>query len=154
MHKCNVAFMGLAAISMVSACSDNGSQSEPVASDVTKQASSNAPDSPPAFLSKDMDWVPKDIWLPVDFKPTQSQKISPVAETYVLRGETDMNAAELETSFSEHMVAAGYEPFGSDKPKPGKPMFRGNGHGMIVVTITDKGPMRELTVGVENASGT
>ena len=49
-------------------------------------------DDTPDFVPMDMSWIPADIWLPDDFQPRQSQKISPVADTYVLRGITQMAA--------------------------------------------------------------
>lgn len=145
----------LGAIVLLAACSDNSTDeqiSSPAAADLQMQLPVVSDDTPD-FVPKDMSWLPADIWLPADFKPRQSQKISPVTETYVLRGITQMNAAELIETISSKMVAANYEPYEMSKPKPGRLLFRGNGHGTVVITISEADTGRELVVSVENASG-
>ena len=97
--------------------------------------------------------MPKDIWLPEDFEPTQSLKMNPVAETYLLRGNTQTGAADLLATYNDRMIASGYEPFSLGKPKPGIITFRGNGHGAIVIRVMDEGAMRVLAISVENATG-
>ena len=145
----------LAAIVLLAACSDN-STDEQTSSSATAAPDMQLPvvaDDAPAFLPKDMAWMPKDIWLPEDFQPRWSQKLSPVAESYVLGGITQLSAAKLAEVISANMKAANYQPFETPKPQPGRLMFRGNGHGMIVFTVSEAGTGRQLTISVENASG-
>ena len=42
------------------------------------------------------------------------------------------------------MAAANYEPYEMSKPKPGRLLFRGNGHGTVVITISEADTGREL----------
>ena len=135
---------------LATACSEDPQQSEAVANG---QLEISEIESTPDFLSKDMDWIPKDIWLPADFEPKQSLKINPMAETYVLRGNTQTSAADLLTAYEDRMVVAGYELPPAEKPKPGTLVFRGNGHGTVVIDIRDDGIKRELVISVENATG-
>ncbi|MGB5778956.1 MAG: hypothetical protein WBH10_07755 [Allopontixanthobacter sediminis] len=145
-----------AAMCVLAACNEadeaHDGASSPAAGATAMQAPLVADDSPD-FLPKDMSWMPADIWLPDDFEPRQSQKISPVADTYVLRGITQMSSAALAEAISTKMTAANYEPYEPWKPKPGRLMFRGNGHGTIVITIGEATTGRELVISVENASG-
>ncbi len=150
MKKCRATVIIAAPILMTMACSDDPQQSEAAANGPLEIS---AADSPPDFLSKDMDWMPKDIWLPTDFEPTQSQKMNPLAETYLLRGNTQMSATDLLAAYEDRMIAVGYELLPVEKPKPGTIIFRGNGHGNIVINISDDGIKRVLVVSVENASG-
>lgn len=147
----------LAAMCLLSACgdigADNGASAAAAASPNPAMQLPVVKDDTPDFVPKDMSWMPADIWLPDDFQPRQSQKISPVAETYVLRGITQMAAAELGETISAKMAAANYEPYEMSKPKPGRLLFRGNGHGTVVITISEADTGRELVVSVENASG-
>lgn len=140
----------VAPILLATGCSDEPQQPEAVAEGALEISEV---DSPPAFLPKDMGWMPKDIWLPADFEPTQSQKINPMAETYILRGNTQTSAADLLAAYNDRMIAAGYDLSPVDKPKPGMIVFRGNGHGMIVIDVKDDGIKRVLVVSVENATG-
>ena len=150
MKTCSAMIAMAAPILLMTACSDDPPSSEPVTDGEVEISEIEAT---PDFLSKDMDWMPKDIWLPADFEPTQSQKINPMAETYILRGNTQMVAAGLLDNYKEQMVAAGYELLPARKPKPGMLMFRGNGHGTIVIDVKDDGIKRDLVVSVENATG-
>lgn len=137
-------------IMLTTACSDESKQ--PAAS-ADGPLDIVAADSPPAFLPKDMDWLPKDIWLPEDFEPTQSLKMNPTAETYVLRGNSLSSAADLLAAYKERMITAGYEPYSGGKPKPGILAFSGNGHGAVVIRVMDEGAVRVLAISVENATG-
>ena len=124
----------LAAIVLLAACSDN-STDEQTSSSATAAPDMQLPvvaDDAPAFLPKDMAWMPKDIWLPEDFQ---------------------LSAAKLAEVLSANLQAANYQPFETPKPQPGRLMFRGNGHGMIVFTVSEAGTGRQLTISVENASG-
>ncbi|MGB5483713.1 hypothetical protein [Parasphingorhabdus sp.] len=150
MKKCTVILKIVTPILLVTACSDDKQQSEAV---VKGPVEISEIESTPDFLPKDMEWMPEDIWLPADFEPKQSQRINPMAETYVLRGITQMTAAELLATYEDRMVAAGYELPPVEKPKPGMMIFRGNGHGTVVIDVRDDGVKRELVVSVENASG-
>lgn len=145
----------LAAIVLFTACGEKNSDEKvnTPAAEATEMQLPVVSDDTPDFLSKDMSWLPKDIWLPDDFVPRQSQKLSPLAETYLLRGITQISGAELAETISAKMAAANYQPYESSKPKPGRLMFRGNGHGTIVMTISEAGTGRELVISVENASG-
>ena len=80
-------------------------------------------------------------------------KLNPMAETYLLRGNTQTSTADLLAAYDERMIAAGYEPFSVGKPKPGIVAFRGNGHGAIVIRVLDEGAKRVLAISVENATG-
>lgn len=135
---------------LAAGCSDDPQQPEASAD---RPVAISAVDSPPAFLPKDMAWMPKDIWLPEDFEPTQSLKMNPMAETYLLRGNTQASAADLLAAYNQRMIASGYEPFAVGKPKPGIIAFRGNGHGAIVIRVLDEGAKRVLAISVENATG-
>ncbi len=148
-------FTMVAPILLTAACSDDPKQPAASSDGPVKNGpvEISAADSPPAFLPKDMDWMPKDIWLPEDFEPTQSLKMNPVAETYLLRGNTQTGAADLLATYNDRMIASGYEPFSLGKPKPGIITFRGNGHGAIVIRVMDEGAMRVLAISVENATG-
>jgi hypothetical protein len=150
MNRSRAILTMVAPILLATGCSDDPQQPEAVtegALEISKV------DSTPAFLPKDMGWMPKDIWLPADFQPTQSQKINPMAETYILRGNTQTSAADLLATYKDRMTAAGYEPFPVEEPKPGMMVFRGNGHGMVMIDVKDGGIKRELVVSVENATG-
>ena len=150
MFECRAVLTVVAPILLTTACSDDPKQ--PAASaDGTPDIT--AADAPPAFLPKDMDWMPKEIWLPEDFEPTQNMKLNPMAETYLLRGNTQTSTADLLAAYDERMIAAGYEPFSVGKPKPGIVAFRGNGHGAIVIRVLDEGAKRVLAISVENATG-
>ena len=150
MHKSYASLMWATPILLASACSDDPQPAEPT--DSGSQEISAA-DSPSAFLPKDMDWLPEDIWLPSDFEPTQSQKMNPMAETYLLRGNTQMSTAALLSSYEERLAAAGYEPFPVKRPKPDSITFSGNGHGYVIVNVSDEGTKRVMTLSVENATG-
>ena len=80
-------------------------------------------------------------------------KMNPMAETYLLRGNTQAAAADLLATYDERMIASGYEPYSVGKPKPGIIAFRGNGHGAVVIRVIDEGAMRVLAISVENATG-
>lgn len=151
MRNSRVIWTMAAPILLVTACSDDPKQPEAVANGPLEISKVESP--PPAFLPKDMDWMPKDIWLPADFEPTQSQKMNPMAETYLLRGNTQTSAADLLAAYNDRMIAAGYELFPVEEPKPGMMMFRGNGHGMVIIDVKDDGMKRVLVVSVENATG-
>lgn len=140
----------VAPILLTTACSDDP-QPPPASTDGPPEIT--AADSPPAFLPKDLDWMPEDIWLPEDFEPTQTMKMNPMAETYLLRGNTQAAAADLLATYNERMIASGYEPYSVGKAKPGIIAFRGNGHGTVVIRVIDEGAMRVLAISVENATG-
>ena len=140
----------VAPILLTTACSDDPRQ-PPASSDGVPEIT--AADAPPAFLPRDMDWMPEEIWLPEDFEPTQTMKMNPMAETYLLRGNTQAAAADLLATYDERMIASGYEPYSVGKPKPGIIAFRGNGHGAVVIRVIDEGAMRVLAISVENATG-
>tara|TARA_R110000824_G_scaffold52543_10_gene145632 strand:+ start:2057 stop:2512 length:456 start_codon:yes stop_codon:yes gene_type:complete len=150
MKKCSAILTMAVSILLATACSDDPQQSEAVADSPIEISEV---DSTPAFLPKDMDWMPKDIWLPADFEPTQSQKMNPMAETYLLRGNTQSSAADLLAAYNDRMIAAGYELFPVAEPKPGMIIFQGNGHGMVIIDVKDDGIKRVLVVSVENATG-
>jgi hypothetical protein len=150
MNKRSALLTMVAPILLTTACSDDPKQPEAVADGPLEIT---AADAPPAFLPKDMDWMPKDIWLPEDFEPTQSIKMNPMAETYLLRGNTQTSAADLLTAYDERMISAGYEPFSVGETESGIIAFRGNGHGAIVIRVLDEGAMRVLAISVENATG-
>ena len=150
MNRSRAILIMVVPILLVTGCSDDPKQPDAVADgplEISKV------ETPPAFLPKDMNWMPADIWLPEDFEPTQSLKMNPMAETYLLRGNTRTSAADLLTAYDERMISAGYEPFSVGKPKPGIIAFSGNGHGAIVIRILDEGAMRVLAISVENATG-
>ncbi len=150
MNRSSAILTMVAPILLVTGCSDDPKQPEAVADgplEISKV------ESPPAFLPKDMSWMPEDIWLPEDFEPTQSQKMNPMAETYLLRGNTQTSAADLLAAYNDRMIAAGYELFPVEEPKPGMILFRGNGHGMVIIDVKDDGIKRVLVVSVENATG-
>jgi hypothetical protein len=150
MNRSRAILTMVAPILLTTACSDDPKQPEAVTDGPLEIT---AADAPPAFLPKDMDWMPKDIWLPADFQPTQSQKINPMAETYILRGNTQTSAADLLATYDERMISAGYEPFLVGETESGIIAFRGNGHGAIVIRVLDEGAMRVLAISVENATG-
>jgi len=145
----------VAAVALLVACSDNEADEQAALSAEAGPAMQLpvVADDAPTFLPKDMAWMPKDIWLPEDFQPRWSQKLSPVAETYVLGGITQLSGSMLAEAMAMKMKAANYEPLEMSKPKPGRLMFRGNGHGTIVITISEAETGRQLTVSVENATG-
>lgn len=146
----------IAAMCLLAACNETDRTQEGAGSTAVAATAMQRPvaaDDTPDFLPKDMSWMPADIWLPDDFEPRQSQKLSPVADTYLLRGITQMSSAELEEAIPARMTAANYEPYEPRKPKAGRLMFRGNGHGTIVITISEADTGRELVISVENASG-
>ncbi len=150
MKNSRVILTTLAPILVVAGCSDDLKQPEAVANGPLAISDG---DTPPAFLPKDISWMPEDIWLPADFEPTQSQKMNPMAETYLLRGNTQTSAADLEAAYNDRMIAAGYELFPVEEPKRGMILFRGNGHGMVIIDVKDEGVKRVLVVSVENATG-
>jgi len=135
---------------LAAACSDELQRAEPVDNEMP---AISAAGSPPAFLPKHIDWLPEDIWLPSDFEPTQSRKVNPADATYLLRGNTQMSTAALLSSYQERLAAAGYEPYPVKRPKPDSITFRGNGHGYIIVNVSDEGNRRVMTLSVENATG-
>jgi hypothetical protein len=150
MNKFNAIMMVGIPILLMTACSDDPQLPEPVADGPVEISEI---ESTPDFLPKDMDWMPKEIWLPSDFEPRQSLKINPMAETYVLRGNTKTSAADLLATYEDRMVAAGYELPPAEKPKPGMLIFNGNGHGAVIIDVRDDGIKRELVISVENATG-
>jgi hypothetical protein len=99
------------------------------------QAPSERPDS-----------LPKDMWLPEDFKITQVMDMGSIG--YSLRAISDHSAEDLAADYSSHLREAGYNVV-SQKPFMGETKidFDGKGLNSGTVKIQDADSHREIQIG-------